>query len=74
MEEVLMTVQEAADYLGVTYRAVLSWIQDGSLGCYRIGDGRSIRIGSDHIARYLEEHEVRKGSNEPERIEAPAGC
>lgn len=76
MEEVLMTVQEAATFMGVSYRAVLKWISEGSLGCYRIGEGRSIRIGSDHINRYLSEHDQAKEvvDAEPEKTEAPAGC
>lgn len=68
--EILMTPQEAADYLGVTYRVILKWIGDGELSCYRIGDGRSIRIGLGHIRNYLKDHEVVK--NEPERLEAQA--
>ena len=69
--EALMTVQEAADYLGVTYRAVLNWIGAGTLSCYRIGDGRSIRIGMTHIQKYLAEHEVTGVAvDELERTEA----
>lgn len=71
MEETLLTVQEAADYLGVTYRAVINWIQDGSLGCYRIGDGRSIRVGTDHLKKYLKDHET-EALNESERLEEKA--
>lgn len=67
--EKLLTPQEAADYLGVHYRAIYNWISDGTLGCYRIGDGRSIRIGMSHIQKYLKEHEV---TNELERAEAQA--
>ena len=59
----LMTPAQAAEYLGVSYRAILSWIEDGSLGCYRIGDGRSIRIGMSHIQTYLKEHEVKRETN-----------
>ena len=69
--ETLLTVAEAADYLGVTYRAVLNWIGDGSLSCYRIGDGRSIRIGMTHIQKYLQAHEVTGETiNEYEAAEA----
>ena len=67
--EELLTPQGAADYLGVNYRVILRWIADGSLSCYRIGDGRSIRIGMGHIQEYLKEHEVRC-ANELERTEA----
>lgn len=65
----IFTPQEAAEYMGVSYRAVLNWIANGTLGCYRIGDGRSIRIGMGHIQKYLQEHEV---TNEYERTETEA--
>lgn len=57
MEEELLTIQEAADYIGVTPRTIYNWVNDGSLGCYRLGDGRSIRVGTDHLKQYLQEHE-----------------
>ena len=69
MEETILTVPEAAEYLGVTKRVIWKWIQDGKLGCYRIGDGRSIRIGTSHLQEYLKKHEV---LNEHERIEEAA--
>ena len=72
-KEILMTPQQAAEYLGVNYRVILRWISDGQLSCYRIGDGRSIRIGINHIREYLKDHEVCKETvNESERIETPA--
>lgn len=57
-KEILMTPKEAADYLQVRYRVVLRWISEGKMDCYRIGDGRSIRIGWNHIQKYLKDHEV----------------
>ena len=76
-KEKLFTVQEAADYLSVTYRAVLSWINDGEMDCYRIGDGRSIRIGMHHIQQYLKDREVTNPDNgatedEAQKIDAAA--
>ena len=62
----LFTVQEAADMLGVSYRAIVNWVNDGSLRCYRIGDGRSIRFSREQIQDYLNNHET---NTEP----APAG-
>ena len=66
--EELLTPMEAADYLGITYRAILKWIAYGEMSCYRIGDGRSIRIGMGHIREYLKNHEVK--NEQPERVEA----
>ena len=58
MEEQLLTINEAADYIGVTPRTIYNWISEGTLGHYRVGEGRSIRIGTDHLRKYLQEHEV----------------
>lgn len=58
MEETILTVPEAAEYLGVNKRTIWKWIQEGSLGCYRVGEGRLIRIGTSHLQEYLKTHEV----------------
>lgn len=58
MEEQLLTINEAADYIGVTPRTIYNWISEGTLGHYRVGEGRSIRIGTDHLRKYLQEHEI----------------
>jgi excisionase family DNA binding protein len=58
MEEQLLTIEQAADYVGVTQRTIYNWISEGTLGHYRIGEGRAIRIGTDHLRKYLQEHEV----------------
>ena len=67
MEEEILTIQEAATYLSVSPRSIWKWVADGTLGCYRIGDGRSIRIGTTHLQEYLKKHE--ETANEPERSE-----
>ena len=69
MEETILTVPEAADYLGVNKRTIWKWIQEGSLGCYRVGDGRTIRIGTSHLQDYLKSHEV---TNEYQAIKETA--
>lgn len=70
MDETILTVPEAAEYLGVTKRIIWKWIQNGSLGCYRIGDGRTIRVGTSHLQEYLKNHEV--PNNECQGIEETA--
>lgn len=63
-QNTLYTPQQAADYVGVNYRTILSWISSGELECYRIGDGRSIRIDQNQINDYLASHKSSKEQNE----------
>lgn len=69
MEETILTVPEAAEYLGVTRRFVYQLIDQKELGCYRVGTGRIIRIGTSHLLEYLKYHEV---PHEHERVEETA--
>lgn len=49
----LYTVAEVARILIVTQNSIYTWISQGIMGCYKIGNGRSIRIGQEHIDAYL---------------------
>ena len=69
MEEEILTVAEAADYLGLSKRFVYKLIEDKTLGCYLIGDRPVIRVGTNHLQEYLKKHEV---TNEHERTEEAA--
>ncbi len=70
MEERIFTLQEAAEFFGVTPRTIQNWIANKELGCYRMGeDGRIVRVGTDHIEQYMANHEVK---HEYERAEAEA--
>ena len=70
MEEEILTVAEAAKYLGLSKRFVYQLIEDKILGCYLIGDRPVIRVGTNHLQEYLQKHEVTR--NEHERIEEAA--
>ena len=59
-QKTLFTPREAAEYLGVGYRAILDWIDKGELKCYRIGLGEwHIRISIEQIQEYLASKESR---------------
>ena len=75
------TARHAANIIGVSYRLILKWINDGELQCYRIGENKMIRISDEQISRFLENHEIVKGDpldngeeldGEPEELEEPA--
>jgi len=56
----IFTPKEAAEYLGVSYRLILKWIEDEELKCYRIDKKNTIRISADQIHEYLKNHETGK--------------
>ena len=56
----IYTPKEAAEYLGVSYRLILKWIEDEELKCYRIDKKNTIRISSEQIHEYLKNHETGK--------------
>ena len=58
----ILTPKEAAEYLRVKPRTIYKFITDGELGCYKIGEGRDIRISMEHIEEYLKRHEDKKGN------------
>ncbi len=75
------SAQHAAEIIGVSYRLILKWINDGELKCYRIGDNKMIRISDDQISEFLGNHEIVKGNpldngeeiyGESEEFEMPA--
>ena len=52
------TARDAAEIIGVSYRLILKWINDGELKCYRIGDNGMIRISNEQITEFLGNHEI----------------
>lgn len=42
-----MTVQQAADALGVSHHTITSWIRKGTLPAYKVGDRRVMLLGVD---------------------------
>ncbi len=56
------TARDAAEIIGVSYRLILKWIQEGELNCYRIGENGMIRISNEQIHDFLSNHEIVKGS------------
>lgn len=59
-QKTIFTPREAAEYLGVSYRLILKWIDDDELKCYRIDKKNSIRISSDQINEFLKNHETER--------------
>ncbi len=57
----ILTPKEAAEYLRVKQRTIYKFIDTGELGCYKIGEGRDIRISMEQIEEYLKRHEKKKG-------------
>ena len=52
----LLTMRQAAEYLGVSYWTVRSWVESGKLRAVRLpGDGRLIRIEIAELDRLVEE-------------------
>ena len=71
------TAREAAEILGVSYRLILKWIQDGELKCSRIGDNNMIRISNEQITEFFKNHEIGPCDNgesygEAEEFDEPA--
>ena len=50
----LVRIQEAADYLGVSKKAIHDYIKDGKLKRIKFGH-RSARITADSIAQFLQD-------------------
>ncbi len=52
----LLTMGQAAEYLGVSYWTIRSWVESGKLRAVRLpGDGRLIRIEIAELDRLVEE-------------------
>ncbi len=52
----LLTKDQAAEYLGVSYWTIRSWVESGKLRAVRLpGDGRLIRIEIAELDRLVEE-------------------
>lgn len=48
----LIGLQEAADYLGVSYRTVRRWVSNGTLTAYRAGP-RLLKVDTAELASVL---------------------
>jgi len=53
-----MTIREAADFLKVSRKTVLRWIENGRLKAFKLGGGRLWRIRERDLKRFI------KGSSE----------
>jgi excisionase family DNA binding protein len=52
----LMTVDQVAEYLGVSRRSVQRWIAEGVLPAYQLGRRKSpVRIDAAELQRWLED-------------------
>ena len=60
MEDAWLSVQEAADACGVTYRTVLRWVQGGELPAEK-QDGRPYRLRRADVEAFIERSRVRPG-------------
>ncbi len=55
----LLTLQQAAEYLAVSYWTVRSWVEAGRLAAVRLpGDGRLLRIERAALDRLIESSRV----------------
>jgi excisionase family DNA binding protein len=62
MQKALFSVQEAAEFLGVSESTIRRYISDGRLLAYRLGDERLIRIKRQHLDKLLSP--INHGSDE----------
>lgn len=53
MQNELFSVQEAAEFLGVSESTIRRYIYDGQLLAYRLGNGRLIRIKRQDLEKLL---------------------
>ena len=53
MRKVLFSVQEAAEFLGVSESTIRRYISDGRLLAYRLGEQRLIRIKRQDLEKLL---------------------
>lgn len=56
MEDILLTVEEAAMYLSVTVQTIRKYIHNGEIPAYRIN--RSFRISENAIRKFLRERNL----------------
>ena len=57
-EKGMLKPDDVAEYLAISKRTVLRWIEQGSLPAYRIGG--VTRIGRDDLDRFLNQHRSTK--------------
>jgi len=62
MQKELFSVQEAAEFLGVSESTIRRYISDGRLLAYRLGDERLIRIKRQDLDKLLSP--INHGSDE----------
>ncbi|WP_375594601.1 helix-turn-helix domain-containing protein [Algihabitans albus] len=65
-----LTVQQAAEQLGVCRETVYTWLDNGTLGCFRRGKGY-IRIRPEHIQAFCEAHECPRKAEPPRLKKLP---
>ena len=51
--EPLLSIEQTAEYVGVTPYAVRRWINDGELRCVRV-NRRVVRIAPDHLRDFID--------------------
>jgi len=59
-DERLMTLDEAADYLGVAKISLRRWTRDGHLKCVRVGKRRDRRFRRADLDAYLRANSMPK--------------
>lgn len=57
----LLTVQQAADYLGVSKNTVYSWCNSGDLPSFKVGNTRRIRKTT--FLTWIDSLEIQKEAN-----------
>ena len=56
------TIEEVADILKVSKRAVSSWIKEGRLKGNRLTDSKIVRISDESLSEFIQATEIRKES------------
>lgn len=59
------SIDEVADYLGVSHRTIRRWIKDGKLRAHRFG--RTVRTSCNDLEDFIARHEIRSdGDRRPD--------
>ncbi len=53
----LLTVREAAEYVGVKPKTLYNWVSSGKIACVKAG-GRCLRFDIRELDRWIEAHRV----------------
>jgi excisionase family DNA binding protein len=60
-----ITVNNAAERLGVTRHAIYKWIKQGRLTAHRFGELRGIRIAVSELDRFEQDARIEPRNEEP---------